>query len=511
MATAERRLALTICIPTYNRGKRVHSLVLYLQRNLLPRTEDVEIVVVNNCSKDDTKKLLDPLASERVRVIHRTEFLPTAEENMFESLEFCQGEFVWFHGDDEVPICDTVLAVIEMINSGGVDLFVFNSRLIDEDGSALAEFMVPMNGSHFDATGDMFIRAVGFIFMMAGISNVIFRCSLADVRKAREVVAIQKIYSHVCWLLECFNVAQTRIVNRPLVFYRHAAYQQQFNHFRSFARRHGIGDYHFWGFGLAQQWQYLVSRGVLKPGVIPQVFEGRRDGTRFKSLHECIHKIFSQVEAAVVTGEDRNQVDPEVFYSVRDFLVSCDLFAYDLFEPIERIYEISQRKRPRRELREWTTKFHRIHALHDQNMYRDCKMCHRHGFDIYRMPVGWVAVNPNVPGGVPAVLAVLDIAERQPYVWVDGDFEALVVRITEYRRSSSVAKNLAGQQTQEELLKLGGEFLGVSQAILGHYATRVEISRQTTVPLRVVANAIFNPLRRARNAVRRVTARWTNA
>ncbi|GLU30714.1 glycosyltransferase [Trinickia caryophylli] len=510
MATADQRYALTICIPTYNRGKRVHALVLYLKRNLLPFTDQVEIVVVNNCSKDETQQLIEPLAGDRVRLINRTEFLPTAEENMFESLEFCNGEFVWFHGDDEVPVCDTILDLVDLIRADTADLFIFNSRLIDGDGALLAEFMVPMNGDHFDATGDEFVRAVGFMFMLAGISNVIFRRRFAEVSLAREALAVQKIYSHVCWLLECFNQRRTRIVNRPLVFYRHAGDTQQFDHFRNFAKRHGIGDFYFWGIGVTRQLQYLVSKGVLKPSVIPQIFEGRRDGTRFKFLHECIHKVFKQVEAAVLTGEPRNQVAPDVFRSVRDFLVSCDLFAYDLFEPIERIQEIAEGKRPRGELRKWTRLFHRTYAEHDRDIYRDCKRFNRSGFDIYQMPCGWVAVDPAVPGGVAAVLAVLDIAEARPHVWVDTDLNRLVANITEYRMSLA-ANDAFRQGSQAELLSLGREFLGVSHAILGQYATRVEISRQTTAPVRVVSNLIVNPIRRARNVVRRAVGRLTNA
>lgn len=49
--------ALTICIPTYNRGKRVYALVLFLKKNVLPLMEEVEIVVVNNCSNDGTRDL----------------------------------------------------------------------------------------------------------------------------------------------------------------------------------------------------------------------------------------------------------------------------------------------------------------------------------------------------------------------------------------------------------------------------------------------------------------------
>ncbi|WP_206951405.1 glycosyltransferase family 2 protein [Trinickia acidisoli] len=512
MLPPEQRVALTICIPTYNRGARVHALVLYLQQNLLPHTDDVEIIVVNNCSNDDTQTLIEPLVSDKVRLVNRVEFLPTAEENMFESLEFCRGDYVWFHGDDEIPICDTIFEVVRLIKADAADVFIFNSRLIDDDGAPLAEHMVPMHGDHFDVTGDALVRSVGFMFMLAGISNVIMRREYADVKIAREALTIQKIYSHVCWILECFSPRRARIVNRPLVFYRHAGDAQQFEHFRRFAKRHELGDYHFWGIGLALQLRHLISRGVFKPSTVAVIFEGRRDGTRFKFLHDCIHKIFCQVEASVVTGESRNKVESGTFRTVRDFIVSCDLFSYDLFVPIERIQEIAEGKRSRSELRKWTRLFHKTYAKHDDDPYRNCRRCHRHGFDIYEMPIGWVAVDPDVPGGVPSVLAVLDVAEAPPYVWVDRDFDRLVARLTEYRRASSQIKDFVEHRARGEWLHLGRQFLGVSQDVLEQYVARVEISRQTTVPVRVAANLVFNPLRRAgyfgRRVLRRILRRW---
>ena len=499
----ERPVALTICIPTYNRGKRVHSLMLYLQQNVLLHTDDINVVVVNNCSDDNTKALVEPFVSDKVRLVNRAEFLSTAEENMFESLEFCRGDYAWFLGDDEVPIPNTIFEVVRLIKGDVADLFIFNSRLIDDDGSALAEHMVPMYGDHFDVTGDMLVRSVGFMFMVAGISNVIMRRKHADVTIARQALAIQKIYSHVCWILECFSRRRARIVNRPLVFYRHAGDAQQLAHFRGFAKRSGIGDYYFWGVGLALQLRHLISRGVFEGSTVPMIFEGRRDGTRFKFLHDCIHKIFCQVEASVVTAESRNKVGSATFREVRDFVVSCDLFSYDLFVPIERIQEIAEGTRPRSELRKWTSLFHKTYANHERDPYRSCRRCHRYGFDIYEMPIGWIAVDPNVPGGVPDVLAVLDATDMPPFVWVARDFDELAARLVAYRRALADFESFADHRTGGERLHLRRQLLGVGPAVLERHANRVE-SSQTAGPARTAAGVGRALLHRAKNVGRRV-------
>ena len=53
---------LSICIPTYNRAKHVFSLV---QNILSCQTDEIEVVVLDNCSTDETKKLLSSIYDNR--------------------------------------------------------------------------------------------------------------------------------------------------------------------------------------------------------------------------------------------------------------------------------------------------------------------------------------------------------------------------------------------------------------------------------------------------------------
>ncbi|MFJ4145759.1 glycosyltransferase family 2 protein [Pseudomonas sp. NPDC089734] len=482
--------ALTICIPTYNRGKRVHALVLFLKQNLLSLTEEVEIVVVNNCSDDETREMIEPLVGGAITLFNRTEFLDTAELNMFHSLELCRGEFVWYHGDDDIPSVDTIISLISMIRQDAADLYVFNSPVIDDDGVVLCRRMANMRTSHLDLCGDSLIETAGFVFMLAGITNVIFRRDKADVDVAWEANAIQPLYGHVCWLLACFGQLRSRIVNRPLVYYRSSDIPKQIVHFKKVAARKNVGDHHFWGMGVALQLKWLVERGVISASTLPRVFEGRRDGTRFKLLNEVIHKIYTQVSESVTHPEERFRIDQKTLAEVRDFFVSCDLFAYDLFEPIEQLNEIATGKRPRKEFEGLRRTFERLHRSHDADIYRNNWQGERSGYQIYRMACHWVAIRPDIEGGILNALSVIDLEEQAPLLLIDDDFETLVSRAAAHAKEY-VSPSNTQVSSFTELERLGRQHIDLMHRALHEYTHSVHIYRQATFLGRKVARVVI--------------------
>ncbi|MFJ3157096.1 glycosyltransferase family 2 protein [Pseudomonas protegens] len=498
--------ALTICIPTYNRGTRVHALVLFLKQNLLPLTKEVEIIVVNNCSNDGTREMIEPLTGGGITLINRTEFLDTAELNMFHSLELCRGEFVWYHGDDDIPSTDTILSLITMIRQDAADLYVFNSAVIDDEGIILSRRMANMKTSHLDVSGDSLLETAGFAFMLAGISNVIFRRERADIEVAWETNAIQPLYGHVCWLLACFGQLRTRIVNRPLVYYRSSALPQQIAHFKKVADRKNVGNHYFWGIGIALQLKWLVERGVISPSVLPRVFEGRRDGTRFKLLSETIHKIYTQVLESITHPEERFRIDQNTLTEVRNFLISCDLFAYDLFEPIEHLNEIAIGQRSRKELESLKKTFEQRHRLHDADIYRNNWQGERSGYQIYRMACHWVAVRPEIEGGILNALSIIDLEEQAPLLLTDNDFETLVSRAAAHAKEYVPPSNSQTGQSLAELERLGRQHIDLMHRAVHEYTHSVQIHRQATLLGRKLSRVVIYPIEKIVTFGRRLLA-----
>lgn len=539
-----RKPALTICIPTYNRGRRVHALVLFLKLNLVPLTDDIEIVVVNNCSNDSTRELIEPLIGGNIKLYNRTEFLDTAELNMFHSLELCAGEFVWYHGDDDIPTAGTILHLISMIRDDAADLYVFNSPVIDDDGQVLCPKMVSMRNAYMDVSADQLIETAGFGFMLAGISNVIFRREYADIEIAWEAQAIQPLYSHVCWFLACYAHRRSRIVNMPLVYYRNSDGLKQVAHFKKVAERLNVADHHFWGVGMALQFKWLVDKGVITGASLPRIFESRRDGSRFKLLNECIHKIYTQVVASIQLSEERFRVDSEILAEIRNFFVSCDLFTYDLFEPILQLHEIATGQRSREELEALQGTFERIHRLHDADVYRNNWQGDRYGYHIYRMACHWVAVQPQIDGGVIAALSVIDLEEQAPALLLADNLDSLVAKaadqasaglarasrrqpidlmqrfLSEYTSSVEVHRQAvtAGNRAMvdmhhlatravADLHHLGEQHINVMHRVAHEYSGSVQINRQATLLVRKLTYLLTYPIGKCVRLGKRLLAR----
>ena len=502
---------LSICIPTYNRGQRVYSLVLFLVEQVVSRHRDkVELIVVNNCSTDDTISLLAPLESMGVTLVNRSVHLPSAEANMFASLELCRGRYIWFHGDDDIPVVQTVEWLLTTIESNDVDMYVFNSMSIDIDGAPTSERFLKINSSYLDLSGDDVTFACGFVYALAGISTVIFRRSIALVDVVKEITNLQEIYSHVVWLLRCFANSRVRIVAQPLVFYRNDDPKRQFSHFKRYARRKEIGDHFIWSFGLIRLLQYLLDSGTLSAGGISRIYDGRRDGTRFRLLDETVNQIYLQMKSGIFSKEERNLVSRKDFNLARDFLYRVDLFSFDTMSILEELLSILERRQKdmfwRRKAIDACQRFERVFfAQHAENFYRPLKVGILMDYRIYRTPTGFAALSGSAHHQRESVLSYIDPLEAYPNILTGITLEAVQARIVQVvaeqinfsSRPSSLVS--AASQMADGLHHIGHNMQVIGQAshtLSGLRAHEVEIQRQSTFALRLLTYRLFfGPLR----------------
>jgi glycosyltransferase involved in cell wall biosynthesis len=91
-------MKLTLAIPTYNRVEYLKELLPELLRQCKPYL-DIEILVSNNCSTDETAEYLTTLSGLRTRTNPEN---VGAAENFVRCVEAAQGEYVWLFGDDDL-------------------------------------------------------------------------------------------------------------------------------------------------------------------------------------------------------------------------------------------------------------------------------------------------------------------------------------------------------------------------------------------------------------------------
>lgn len=90
---------LSICIPTYNRGAYIEQTL----RSILDQGgENVEIVVSDNASTDDTQSIVGRLARESGRIRYfRWDRNVGADRNFLKVVEIAGGEYCWLMGSDD--------------------------------------------------------------------------------------------------------------------------------------------------------------------------------------------------------------------------------------------------------------------------------------------------------------------------------------------------------------------------------------------------------------------------
>lgn len=108
---------LSIFIPTYNRSSKVCKQVKFFLEEI-ENCSEVELVISNNCSTDDTeKKLLDLCKSKENVYYHCNSENIGIVGNAYKSLEYTCGEYVWIVGDDdflEKGVVNKVLSILAL-------------------------------------------------------------------------------------------------------------------------------------------------------------------------------------------------------------------------------------------------------------------------------------------------------------------------------------------------------------------------------------------------------------
>ena len=104
---------LSICIPTYNRVKQLEELITSL---LEVKSDDFEVVITNNCSTDNTLKMLDGIKDDRL-VVYTNQSPEPAFYNMILSIYNANGKYALYCNDRDVIFAERLLSFIEFLRN----------------------------------------------------------------------------------------------------------------------------------------------------------------------------------------------------------------------------------------------------------------------------------------------------------------------------------------------------------------------------------------------------------
>jgi glycosyltransferase involved in cell wall biosynthesis len=140
---------LSICIPTYNGARRIESALYSLAPQVAALGGEVELIVSDNCSNDDTAAVVERARRWGPISYHRNERNVGQARNVLRlTHELARGEFAWVLGDDDIIREGGVERVLNVLRTQrDIDYVYVNltSRPAEERNS----FNRPVNGDDF--------------------------------------------------------------------------------------------------------------------------------------------------------------------------------------------------------------------------------------------------------------------------------------------------------------------------------------------------------------------------
>jgi len=136
MKSGAKNPLVTIGIPTYNRADKLHNVI---ERSLAQTYRNLEVIVSDNCSSDQTPELVRSITDPRLRYF-RQETNIGPNNNFNYCLSQARGEyFLLFHDDDTIDE-DFVEACIASLRPGqSVGAILTGVRIIDEHDDVLKQ------------------------------------------------------------------------------------------------------------------------------------------------------------------------------------------------------------------------------------------------------------------------------------------------------------------------------------------------------------------------------------
>ena len=105
------KTVLSICIPTYNRGK---ILVKNLNHLISFNSDKIEIIVSDNCSQDDTEVRIKKIKDARIKYFRNKSNLGF-DRNLLECCERANGLYYLFMSDEDILNLETLSWIIKLM------------------------------------------------------------------------------------------------------------------------------------------------------------------------------------------------------------------------------------------------------------------------------------------------------------------------------------------------------------------------------------------------------------
>ncbi len=200
----KRELILSICIPTFNRCELLdlclHSI---LEQIVQLKSKEIEIVISNNASTDNTARLIQDIQLQYPKILIRS-FIQEknigAVNNLFYVVKLAEGKYIYIVSDDDVLLPGAMDNIIDSINTHS-NVSVIIPKVVPFDNS-INEIIYTNN-----ELKDIYIADKNEIFVRMGtmitfISSMIF---LNSIVKHSKIFNSKNLFPHSFLFLSAIN------------------------------------------------------------------------------------------------------------------------------------------------------------------------------------------------------------------------------------------------------------------------------------------------------------------
>ena len=160
---------LSICFPTYNRAKCIGEQLRRLSLVDHSVLDDVEIIVSDNCSPDETKDVILSYKPKLEFHYNRNEKNLGPDENYLYCFSHATGKYIWLVGDDDYLLPENLHVVIETLRDKDLGFLYIKPRI---------NFKEPQYKEY--TSKEDFLREIGFMITFL-TSSVVRKDFVVDV------------------------------------------------------------------------------------------------------------------------------------------------------------------------------------------------------------------------------------------------------------------------------------------------------------------------------------------
>ena len=177
---------LSIAIPTYNRHFELKECLDSIYEDIQKTVDDgiigyheIEIYITDNCSTDDTRKLVEKYIDEkkmlRLRYDRNSKNLGM-DKNFLKCIENSDGMYIHMMSDDDIMMPGTVKAIVECIRNNEPDFIHLNSGELcyNPDGTpSITKARLELNNDEILHDKNEFLERVGIFITY--ISTIVYK------------------------------------------------------------------------------------------------------------------------------------------------------------------------------------------------------------------------------------------------------------------------------------------------------------------------------------------------